>query len=100
MQQVFIALPVHLQGLSLAPNTGRNKRMVFSFLCTQQLEGTFDCPLIQSMQSERGLDPTGFCALWNTGSYRVLSPTGPRAGTKVGVGQFSKLLTSRNPILV
>lgn len=63
MQQVFIALPVHLQGLSLAPNTGRNKRIVFSFLCTQQREGTFDCPLIQSMQSEP----------W-VGSYWVLCP--------------------------
>lgn len=100
MQQVFITLPVHLQGLSLAPTAGRNKRMVFSFLCTQQREGTFACHLIQSMQSEP----------W-VGSYWVLcpmeywvlkgpGPTGPRAGTKVGVGKFSKPLTSRNPILV
>lgn len=63
MQQVFIALPVHLQGLSLAQSTGRNKRMVFSFLCTQQQEDTFACHLIQSMQSEPWI-----------GSYWVLCP--------------------------
>lgn len=63
MQQIFIALPGHLQGLSLAPSTGSNKRAVFSFLHTQQQEGTFACHFIQSMQSEP----------W-VGSYCVLCP--------------------------
>lgn len=36
MQQIFIALPSHLQGLSLALGISRNESTVFSILCTQQ----------------------------------------------------------------
>lgn len=76
MQQVFIALPVHLQGLSLALSTGRNGRMVFSFLRTQQQEGTFACHLLQSVHSEPWVESYCVYVLWNTGSYGVLGPTG------------------------
>lgn len=75
MKRVFIALPGHLQGLSLAPSTGRTREWCFP--SSAPSSKWVHLPAIQfkvCMVSHR-LDPT-VCVLWNTGSYRVLSPTG------------------------
>lgn len=79
--------------------------MVFSFLHTQQQEGTFACHLIQSVHSEPWVGSYCVYVLSNTGSYRVLGPTGWVWGLHQGGWEAVHLcfqrasVTSRNGVV-